>query len=263
MLIGLTAPLTPTRILLISDIHGNYPALMAIARELDATAFHYIVNCGDCLVYAPFPNETLRWLSRNKALSILGNTDKKVINLLNNRPFAKPRKPEKRIMYSSTADILDEAGQRTLLALPESETLVLHGSGNASPTKQHSLGIFHGSPTDPDEFLFADTPDDRFHELAAQVDLPDCRHRPFAQSVPQIPLRRPFHQSGLGREDVRRRSTGQLCHIGNNRRKCQSQPFQDQLRYSRSRCGNTEAAPSGNLCHDVFTGQETELILAT
>jgi predicted phosphodiesterase len=169
MPIGLTAPLTPTRILLISDIHGNYPALMAIARELDATAFHHIVNCGDCLVYAPFPNETLRWLSSNKALSILGNTDKKVINLLNNRPFAKPRKPEKRIMYSSTADILDEAGQRTLLALPESETLVLHGSGNASPTKQHSLGIFHGSPTDPDEFLFADTPDDRFHELAAQV----------------------------------------------------------------------------------------------
>jgi predicted phosphodiesterase len=158
-----------TRILLLADIHGNYPALKAIARELDASAFDYIVNCGDSTVYAPFPNETLRWLVGNKAISILGNTDKKIIDLLNNRPFAKPRKPEKRIMYTSTAEALDGAGRRTLLALPESKTLVLRGSEKASPKTQYQLGIFHGSPVDPDEFLFADTPDDRFHELAAQI----------------------------------------------------------------------------------------------
>ncbi len=45
----------PTRILLLADIHGNSPALLAIDRVLDATAFDYIVNCGDSLVYAPFP----------------------------------------------------------------------------------------------------------------------------------------------------------------------------------------------------------------
>ncbi|MBU1565046.1 MAG: metallophosphatase family protein [Proteobacteria bacterium] len=170
MLIGLTTPLIATRILLVSDIHGNYPALLAIANELDATTFDYIINCGDSTVYAPFPNETLRWLIQHKALSILGNTDKKVINLLNNQPFTKPRKQEKRIMYSSTAKALNEAERHTLFAFGESETLILQNPAKDSAKKQLSIGIFHGSPADPDEFLFADTPDDRFHDLAAGLD---------------------------------------------------------------------------------------------
>lgn len=170
MLIGLTATLKPTRILLISDIHGNFPALLAIAKELDITTFDYVVNCGDSTVYAPFPSETLRWLVRHKAISILGNTDRKVINILNDHQFTKPRKPEKRIMYSSTAEALDAAGRRALLSFGRSETLVLQSPEKISPKKQYSIGIYHGSPADPDELLFADTPDDRFHELAAGLD---------------------------------------------------------------------------------------------
>jgi len=170
MPIGLTAPLKPTRILLLADIHGNYPALLAIDRVLGAPAFDYIVNCGDSLVYAPFPNQTLRWLRHHKAISILGNTDKKVINILKDQQFAKPRKAEKRIMYSSTAETLDAAGQRMLLSFAASETLILNNPEKDSPKKPTSLGIFHGSPADPDELLFANTPDDRFHELAAQPE---------------------------------------------------------------------------------------------
>ncbi|MGB3223768.1 MAG: metallophosphoesterase family protein, partial [Desulforhopalus sp.] len=78
------------RLLLISDIHGNYPALQAIDRQLNAANFDYIINSGDCLVYAPFPNETLDWLSKHKAISILGNTDQKVIKLLLGKSFKKP-----------------------------------------------------------------------------------------------------------------------------------------------------------------------------
>jgi predicted phosphodiesterase len=172
MPIGLTAPLKPTRILLLADIHGNSPALLAIDSVLDATAFDYIVNCGDSLVYAPFPNETLRWLKRHNAISILGNTDKKVINILKDQQFAKPRKPEKRIMYSSTAAALETEGRRMLMSFAVSETLILNNHEKNASKKSISLGIFHGSPTDPDELLFADTPDDRFHELAAQLE---CR----------------------------------------------------------------------------------------
>jgi predicted phosphodiesterase len=170
MLISLTATLMPTRILLISDIHGNYPALEAIAKELDITTFDFIVNCGDSTVYAPFPNETLRWLVHHKAISILGNTDKKVISILKNQPFKKPRNPEKRIMYSSTAEALDKAGRRALLSFAESEILILQHPGKSSGKKQHHLAIFHGSPVDPDEFLFANTPDERFHELATGLN---------------------------------------------------------------------------------------------
>ncbi len=155
-----------TTILLLADIHGNYPALAAIGRELDATAFDAVINCGDSLVYAPFANETLAWLARHRAVSILGNTDKKVIRLLQGTPFKKPSKPDKRIMYTSTAEALDQTGQNMLLALAESAQLRLPRTAGDSPKRPLVLGIFHGSPADPDEFLFADTPDARFHELA-------------------------------------------------------------------------------------------------
>ncbi len=160
------------RILLISDIHGNYPALKAIEKQLDATDFDYIVNSGDSLVYAPFPNETLTWLADHQVISILGNTDKKVIKLLSGKSFKKPGTPEKRIMYTSTAEELTKSNSRYLLSLHKTSILQLYPNGQTAQRQQQKkiMGIFHGSPADPDEFLFADTPDARFHELADQTN---------------------------------------------------------------------------------------------
>lgn len=159
------------RILLLADIHGNYPALQAIDRKLDAASFDYIVNAGDSLVYAPFPNETLTWLAKHQAISILGNTDKKVIKLLLGKSFKKPGKPDKRIMYTSTAEELTAENRRYLLSLTNSHLLKLLPEGKTARKHTMRLGIFHGSPADHDEFLFADTPDTRFHELA---ELTNC-----------------------------------------------------------------------------------------
>ncbi len=158
------------RILLISDIHGNYPALKAVDAKLDSSTFHYIVNSGDSVVYAPFPNETLAWLIQKRAISILGNTDKKVIKLLAGKSFKKPRNPEKRIMYSSTTEILSAQNSHHLLTLPKTNRLKLKLPGKTEKKQKIKVGIFHGSPADHDEFLFADSPDLRFHELSAQTD---------------------------------------------------------------------------------------------
>lgn len=178
------------RILLISDIHGNYPALQAIDRQLNATSFDYIVNSGDCLVYAPFPNETLDWLSKHKAISILGNTDQKVIKLLLGKSFKKPTNPEKRIMYTRTAEDLHKTSRRYLLSLTKRSKLKLLPSGTASQKNKIRLGIFHGSPADHIEFLFADTPDTRFHELAGltncHIVITGHSHSPYHKTLSNI-----------------------------------------------------------------------------
>ena len=158
-----------TRILLLADIHGNFPALGAVAEALDPGSFHRIVNCGDSLVYAPFARETIAWLAAHQVVSILGNTDKKVIELLRGKSFKKPRKPEKRIMYTTAAEALGKAEKKWLLGLGESAELLIP-SPEALETMK--LGVFHGSPADPDELLFAETPDERFRELAGETD---CR----------------------------------------------------------------------------------------
>jgi putative phosphoesterase len=178
------------RILLISDIHGNYPALKAIDRQLDAAAFDYIINSGDSLVYAPFPNETLTWLAEHQAISILGNTDQKVIKLILGKSFKKPGTPEKRIMYTSTAEDLSKISSRFLLSLTKSCKLNLYPPGKTTKKHKKRLGIFHGSPADDNEFLFADTPDARFHELA---DLTNCHivvtghsHTPYHKTLSNV-----------------------------------------------------------------------------
>jgi predicted phosphodiesterase len=155
-----------TRILLISDIHGNYPALKAIEASFCDTSFDRIINCGDSLVYAPFPNETLDWLQEHKALSILGNTDKKVIKLLKGKTFKKPGNQEKRIMYESTASVLSERNRSYIQGLENLSSLIVP----TGKKKKVTIGIFHGSPAAPHEFLFDTTKDDRFEELAA-----DCQ----------------------------------------------------------------------------------------
>ncbi len=168
------------RILLLSDIHGNLPALIAIDRFFaDFTdPFDAICNCGDSTVYAPFPNETIQWLQDRKAYSILGNTDHKVITLLQGETFKKPHDEEKRIMYRSTVLALNAQSKEYLLSLENSQILNLEGS---------AIGLFHGSPDHPRELLFADTPDSRFQELSqlssCQIVITGHSHSPYHKHI--------------------------------------------------------------------------------
>ncbi len=150
-----------SRILLISDIHGNWPALQTVAEQADISHCDYILNCGDSTVYAPFGNEVLDWLSAHQALSILGNTDSKVVKLLKGKTFKKPNKPEKRIMYIHTAETLARRNRKFLLGLKKKAKL---------DVENHRLAFFHGSPEKHTEFLFPFTLSERFEQLAASTD---------------------------------------------------------------------------------------------
>ncbi|MGI9536868.1 MAG: metallophosphoesterase family protein [Desulfocapsaceae bacterium] len=159
------------RILLISDIHANFVALEAIARRFDPNDFDLVLNGGDSLVYGPFPNQTIDWLRYYSALSILGNTDRHVITLLKGNTFKKPRKAEKRIMYGWTAAELSSDNRSWLLDQPVYRKI---GSPyfNEKHKQQTLLTMYHGSPADPDEFLFPATPSCRFLELSQLVASP-------------------------------------------------------------------------------------------
>jgi predicted phosphodiesterase len=171
------------KILLISDIHANFPALSAVENFFGPQSFDAVINAGDSLVYGPFPNETLDWLQSRKAHSIVGNTDKKVLRLLAGKTLKKPSKLEKRVMYTWTAAELKKTGADYLLSLPTS--LLLNFTPDEMPGRDRvpTIGVFHGSPSDDDEFLFPDTPVERLHELAhqatAEIIITGHSHTPF------------------------------------------------------------------------------------
>lgn len=166
------------KILLLSDIHGNFPALKAIIAYFQDGFFAAICNCGDSTVYGPFPNETLHWLEANNVHSILGNTDRKIKKLLSGKSFKKPKKLEKRIMYTWTADQLDLQSRIYLRSLDKSKTL---------QTRHSAICLFHGSPEHLNEFLFPDTDTTRFEELASSCPCPVIvtghSHMPYHKQV--------------------------------------------------------------------------------
>ena len=59
--------------LILSDIHGNLPALEAVIES--ETPYDTVVFCGDVVDYGPMPVETLRWIARNASHAVRGNHD--------------------------------------------------------------------------------------------------------------------------------------------------------------------------------------------
>jgi putative phosphoesterase len=62
-----------SKLLIVSDIHGNWPALWAVLaaeHRFDAAVF-----CGDVVDYGPLPAECLHWVRRNCAYAVRGNHD--------------------------------------------------------------------------------------------------------------------------------------------------------------------------------------------
>jgi putative phosphoesterase len=61
------------KLLILSDIHGNWPALEAVIRaepDADAVAF-----CGDVVDYGPHPTRCLRWVAGHAEHRVRGNHD--------------------------------------------------------------------------------------------------------------------------------------------------------------------------------------------
>ncbi len=167
------------KILLLGDIHANYPALKAIQKHIRPDRFDRIVNTGDFTVYSTFPNETIQWFrKRKKTISILGNTDRRLLRILKGKKLKKPRKKEKRVMYFWTSENLLPENIKYLKSLPEKTDFTV------GPIR---IGVFHGTCDDADEELFPDAPEERFHKLAngspCQIHIMGHSHVPYYKVV--------------------------------------------------------------------------------
>lgn len=170
------------KILVLGDIHANFPALQAIWRYVWNYRFDRIVNTGDFTVYSTFPNETIHWLRRRKnSISILGNTDRRVLRILDGKNLKRPKKEEKRIMYYWTAETLFPGNVKYLKTLPAQTDFTF---GNIH------FGVFHGTFHDKNETLFPNTPESRFRELASgspfRVHIMGHSHTPYYKIIDGI-----------------------------------------------------------------------------
>ena len=64
------------RTAIISDIHGNYPALCAVLAEIDRLGCNRIISLGDATGYYAQPAQCIDALRSRKAVQLLGNHDR-------------------------------------------------------------------------------------------------------------------------------------------------------------------------------------------
>ena len=67
-------------IAIVSDIHGNLPALEAVIEDIKSYDIKQIISLGDVSGYHPFINEVIEILKENNAINIIGNHDRYIID---------------------------------------------------------------------------------------------------------------------------------------------------------------------------------------
>ena len=122
------------KLLIISDIHGNLPALGAVMKAMSKV--DKIICLGDIVGYFPYTNEVIEAISSfDNLICVLGNHDHA---LLSDSASTGSKSADMAIaLYRKD---ITRKNKRFLMELPQSVECVLDGL---------NMFIFHGSPANP------------------------------------------------------------------------------------------------------------------
>jgi len=124
------------RICVLSDIHGNLPALDAVLEALKP--YDAVWQLGDVVGYGPQPDEVVARLAEVNAVGVRGNHDAAALGELATHTF----NDDARIAVEWTAERIRPATRNWLAALP-------------SRSVDTPFTLVHGSPRDPTwEYVF-------------------------------------------------------------------------------------------------------------
>jgi putative phosphoesterase len=172
---------TNVTIAVISDIHGNLPALEAVLGDLSKRPHDRTYCLGDLVGYGAFPNEVVDRIRTEGVPTIMGNYDDGVGFDRDDCGCAYRDEGEK------------ARGQESLLwtranTRDENKELL---RGLVSQIRFEAEGrrvlLVHGSPRRMNEYLFEDRPDSSFQRLAASSDADIIvfghTHKPYVKEI--------------------------------------------------------------------------------
>jgi putative phosphoesterase len=160
------------RILLISDIHGNWPALQAVVAE----TYDMCLCLGDLVDYALEPAPCIDWIRKHAHATVRGNHDHGVAqNVIVNGKLGY--KYLTGITRALTRERLQESELRYLGRLPITRTITLEDT---------RFLLVHATPRDPlDEYSSAETEfwTRRLEKVDADVICVGHTHLPYVLPV--------------------------------------------------------------------------------
>lgn len=151
------------KLALLSDVHGNLPALLAVLEDLKDFQPDTLAVAGD-LTGGPYTNEVLEVLRAQNAGLILGNSDLGLVRHLRGEGPAQWHALKQFGLLRWNARNLSQEYFQFLSGLPEQRTLNLRG---ADPIR-----MVHGSPRDPFESIYPEKDVSVLDLSLAMVDEP-------------------------------------------------------------------------------------------
>ena len=148
------------RIGIISDVHGNLPALKAVLADAKEQGVGLFLNAGDNVGFGPFTNEVLETIRGRKVISIRGNVDTDVLAYRSEGVPSKPPKEGKVLAVHDAAKDLDDECAAFLQIMPENLRLKVG---------RKSVLITHASPSGVKEKITPQTTPERLAELAGMA----------------------------------------------------------------------------------------------
>jgi putative phosphoesterase len=166
-----------TRIAVITDIHGNLPALEASLDAIEQIGVDEVFCGGDLVGYGPHPNEVCALIQDRAIPTIYGNYDYAIARDLDDCGCAYVTRHDRELGQRSVAWTLehtDQAAKEFMRELP----FDLH-----FPVGGRDVHLVHGSPRKVNEYLFEDKPARLYERLAAaesdQVLVFGHTHKPW------------------------------------------------------------------------------------
>ena len=161
------------KIAVLSDLHSNGDALDAVLEAVSAAGVDRVYHLGDLAGYNAEPEKCVRWAMDGTSGGVLGNHDAVACGKSGGENFNAPARTA--ALWSGIR--ITEESRRYLRSLPD--RLVV----------EEELLLVHGSPSDPDRYLF--TLDDAAEELDGLGGRPEIRVVFFGHThIPAAVVRR-------------------------------------------------------------------------
>lgn len=158
------------RVGLISDIHGNLPALQAVLAHARMHEVDAIWNLGDMVGYGAEPDQVVRLLRKEGITSIRGNFDSKALKIPRKKSKWRETKfPDIFLAMYWAYENLSAPSREYLKELPKDISMRLGAT---------RILLTHASPASRSERLTMETPANRLQELLseAQAQIVCCGH---------------------------------------------------------------------------------------
>ncbi|NKE37256.1 metallophosphoesterase family protein [Natronococcus sp. JC468] len=139
---------------LISDVHGNQPALTTVLSDMPAV--DQIYHLGDIVGYNPFPGEVLRTFEKRGIRSIQGNHDRNIggdIDAIGSAPEPDTEDSNTTVRPS---DIARAAGKWTFRRLTDEQRRYISTIPEERTLRGGIVKLVHGKPGEQDGRLYPD-----------------------------------------------------------------------------------------------------------